>query len=163
MGIVAYLGELPAITDAWTDWVLIIIILGIIHQSLPFDDQLEIGFNLDCILFYWSEDPQARSTFFWLLWAEWQDSVAVLNTHASDSVYDDNYWPFSLSYLEPHCHFKAQQYPTMLTDCFIWCLIKQYQSCIQLLMATLCCIGANKVVHVCEKSDHVWFLSVGTW
>jgi hypothetical protein len=50
MGIVACLGQLPAIYNVWTDWVLIITIVGNIHQFLSFVDQWEQGFNLDCIL-----------------------------------------------------------------------------------------------------------------
>jgi hypothetical protein len=49
MGIVAYLGQLLAINNVWTDWVLINIV-GNIRQFLSFVDQWEWGFNLDCIL-----------------------------------------------------------------------------------------------------------------
>ena len=48
MGVVASLGQLLAINNDWTDWVLIII-AGNIRQSLLFDNQWEWGFNLDCI------------------------------------------------------------------------------------------------------------------
>ena len=51
MGIVACLGQLLAINNDWTDWVLITIIAGNIRQSLSFVNQLEWGFNLDCIPF----------------------------------------------------------------------------------------------------------------
>ena len=76
MGIVASLGQLLAINNDWTDWVLITIIAGNIRQSLSFVNQWEWGFNLDCIplctgvqILKWGQHP------VWLLLAEWQDSV----------------------------------------------------------------------------------------
>jgi hypothetical protein len=51
IGIVVCLGKLLAINNDWTDWFLIIIIVGNIHQSLLWVDQCKWGFNLDCIPF----------------------------------------------------------------------------------------------------------------
>jgi hypothetical protein len=93
---------------------------------------------------------------FWLLLAESQYSVIVLNIYVSDNVYYDSFWLLSWWYVEPCWHFTALQHSIVLIDCYFSCwflwvlgkLIKPYTSCIQLLRPSLCCIGANKVLHV---------------
>ncbi len=73
MGIVACLGQLLAIKNVWTDWFLIRIIVGNIHQPVSFVDQWEWRFNLVCIPFCTVLRILTRDQHpFYLLLAEWQ-------------------------------------------------------------------------------------------
>ena len=70
IGIVACLGQLLAINNVCTDWVMIIIIVKTIRQSLSIGDQWECGFNLDCIFIVleWGSSSKIEILFdlYWL-------------------------------------------------------------------------------------------------
>ena len=64
--------------------------------------------------------------------------------------------------LETTLTLHSSTTPIMLKDCCIWCcefakIIKSYQSCLQLLMSSLCWIGPNKVVHAFSVKKVIMF------
>ena len=153
MGIVAYLGQLPAINNVWTDWVLITIIVGNICQSLSFcwPMSARIQFGLYPLL-YWSEDPQVRSTSFlthigWMTWFNYLCQWLCLLWQLLTII-------FMACGTMLILHSSVTFYSVNRLLCFLFIfvsfgkLIKPYISCIQLLISSLFCMGANKVLHV---------------
>ena len=97
MRILACLGQLLAINNDWTDWVLITIIAGNMCQSLLFCWPMRVGIQFGLYpTLYQSADPQVRPTSFLTLVGWVTRFSVVLNIYVSDSVYDDNLWLLSL-------------------------------------------------------------------